>query len=104
MWRKVLIRAVAVAGLAAVSVAAYASTFSDKEPEKADIQIVAGESAIYRRQPEIAEPQPAGAGMDMGTDHDGEESYLLAKIAMAEAESEDTEGKALVMLVVLNRV
>jgi len=33
-----------------------------------------------------------------------EDSYLLAKIAMAEAESEDTEGKALVMLVVLNRV
>lgn len=29
---------------------------------------------------------------------------LLAKIAMAEAESEPIEGKALVMLVVLNRV
>lgn len=33
-----------------------------------------------------------------------DEAYLLAKIAMAEAESEDTEGKALVILVVLNRV
>lgn len=32
-----------------------------------------------------------------------EETYLLAKIAMAEAEGEDTEGKALVMLTVLNR-
>lgn len=32
------------------------------------------------------------------------EKYLLAKIAMAEAEGEDTEGKALVMKVVLNRV
>lgn len=31
------------------------------------------------------------------------DSYLLAKIAMAEAEGEDTEGKALVMLTVLNR-
>lgn len=30
--------------------------------------------------------------------------YKLTKLAMAEAESEDTEGKALVMLVVLNRV
>lgn len=38
--------------------------------------------------------------MDWGT----EDSYLLAKIAMAEAEGEDTEGKALVMLTVLNRV
>lgn len=33
-----------------------------------------------------------------------EERYLLARIAMAEAEGEDTEGKALVMLVVINRV
>lgn len=37
-------------------------------------------------------------------DWDAEESYLLAKIAMAEAEGEDTEGKALVIMVVLNRV
>lgn len=39
-----------------------------------------------------------------GMDWDSEDAYMLAKIAMAEAESEDTEGKALVMLVVLNRV
>ena len=31
-------------------------------------------------------------------------SPRLAKLAMAEAEGEDTEGKALVILVVLNRV
>lgn len=37
-------------------------------------------------------------------DWDADESYMLAKIAMAEAEGEDTEGKALVILVVLNRV
>lgn len=37
-------------------------------------------------------------------DFDAGDTYLLEKIAMAEAESEDTEGKALVMLVVLNRV
>lgn len=36
--------------------------------------------------------------------YDDEESYLLAKLAMAEAEGEDTEGKALVISVVLNRV
>lgn len=35
------------------------------------------------------------------SDHD---AYLMEKVAMAEAESEDTEGKALVMLVILNRV
>ncbi len=33
-----------------------------------------------------------------------QDDYLLAKIAMAEAEGEDIEGKVLVMLVVLNRV
>lgn len=38
------------------------------------------------------------------TDYDTEDAYRLCKIAMAEAEGEDTEGKALVMLVVLNRV
>lgn len=37
-------------------------------------------------------------------DWDAEEIYLLSKIAMAEAGNQDTEGKALVMLVVLNRV
>lgn len=40
----------------------------------------------------------------MSKDWDAEDSYMLCKIAMAEAEGEDTEGKALVMLVVLNRV
>lgn len=35
------------------------------------------------------------------SDHD---AYLMEKVTMAEAESEDTEGKALVMLVILNRV
>lgn len=38
--------------------------------------------------------------MDWGAD----EAYILTKMAMAEAEGEDTEGKALVILVILNRV
>lgn len=37
-------------------------------------------------------------------DWDADDAYMLEKIAMAEAEGEDTEGKALVILVVLNRV
>lgn len=37
-------------------------------------------------------------------DWDADDAYMLAKIAMAEAEGEDTEGKALVILTVLNRV
>lgn len=43
-------------------------------------------------------------GLIHSMDFDASDAYLLEKIAMAEAESEDTEGKALVMLVVLNRV
>lgn len=35
---------------------------------------------------------------------DANDSYILAKIAMAEAEGEDIEGKAYVIMVVLNRV
>ena len=35
---------------------------------------------------------------------DSEDAYLLAKIAMAEAEGEDVEGKSLIILVILNRV
>lgn len=40
----------------------------------------------------------------MSRDWDADDSYRLAKLAMAEAEGEDTEGKALVVMVVLNRV
>ena len=39
----------------------------------------------------------------MNGEINGDDAYMLAKIAMAEAEGEDVEGKALVMLVVLNR-
>lgn len=48
------------------------------------------------------EPKQRRASWSM--DWDTDDSYILAKIAMAEAEGEDTEGKALVILVVLNRV
>lgn len=49
--------------------------------------------------------QAAGNFQDTHSmDWDADESYLLAKMAMAEAESESTEGKAMVILVVLNRV
>lgn len=41
---------------------------------------------------------------DKSKDWGSDDSYLLAKIAMAEAEGEGVEGKALVMCVVLNRV
>ena len=52
------------------------------------------------------EPEPTSTyeSMVMSRDWDAEDSQMLLKIAMAEAEGESVEGKALVMLVVLNRV
>ena len=58
--------------------------------------------------PEESESQKPVAeeyhGIIKSMDWDSEDAYLLAKISMAEAEGEGVEGKALVMLVVLNRV
>lgn len=59
------------------------------------------------QEPEITkEPviETTNNSLIQSKDWDAEDSYLLAKIAMAEAEGEDVEGKALVILVVLNRV
>ena len=53
---------------------------------------------------EAAEPEPTYGSLVMSRDWGAEESQMLMKIAMAEAEGESVEGKALVMLVVLNRV
>lgn len=52
----------------------------------------------------IAAPELVESSYIESMDLDAKECYLLAKIAMAEAESEDTEGKALIILTVLNRV
>lgn len=50
----------------------------------------------------IAEPEKVVTIEHIG--HSPKDEYMLAKIAMAEAESEGIEGKALVIRVVLNRV
>lgn len=64
--------------------------------------------AYHQREREEAEwkfyQEQTRTGLIHSMDFDANDAYLLEKIAMAEAESEDTEGKALVMLVVLNRV
>lgn len=116
----------AVVGLATLSVIALAN--SDMEtPAAGHIQEVvssctveAGTPPIQKERiiretqiitpaeteesPEQSEGESEHQGIVYSMDWDTEESYMLAKIAMAEAEGEDTEGKALVILVVLNRV
>lgn len=56
---------------------------------------------------ELTAEQPVGISQSsivQSRDWSADEAYLLAKIAMAEAEGEDLKGKALVIMVVLNRV
>lgn len=50
------------------------------------------------------EPNPCWKRRELRQDRRDGEEYLLARLAMAEAEGEDTEGKALVIMAVLNRV
>lgn len=94
----------------------YEDTGNDIRKEDADRTREIGEIIIIhpdivtrtKQQEEIAiqEPYiPAESQKITGSmDLDPEDAYLLAKIAMAEAEGEDVKGKALVILVVLNRV
>ena len=52
----------------------------------------------------IKETEAAAVQDERSRDWGADDGYLLARMAMAEAEDQDTEGKALVMCVVLNRV
>lgn len=115
MKRKCVFSVVAVITLAALSVAvAFASILAGTSAKEISVSDTAPaidlETATEPRLP-VAEIVPMEKPTEVSyqslvtsMDWEEEESYLLAKIAMAEAESEDTEGKALVMLVVLNRV
>lgn len=73
------------------------------EPESAEpptVDVVKSVTAVIASEPETETEAPLTGSLD----YDAEEAYILAKMAMAEAEGEDTEGKALVILVILNRV
>lgn len=118
MKRRCVFSISVVSALAAWSAAAFVSSLSGMEADrtlvkraelKAVPMVKAGavnligqdikEMNFVERASEISY-QTIAAYMDLGT----EDRYFLAKIAMAEAEGEDTEGKALVMLAVLNRM
>lgn len=99
-----------------VSVVAFAFSFVGTPADEVDRREIIVQSMISDEATETPTATPvatAGSGQEKekteqsrigSMDWDSDDSYRLAKIAMAEAESEDTEGKALVMLVVLNRV
>lgn len=112
------IKVLAICGAAVFTVKGIDNLFADargntrkKEDAERIIEVceITTTDIAAEMQPEEKEKvQEADApeesqGMIVSMDWDSEDAYLLAKIAMAEAEGEDTEGKALVMLVVLNR-
>lgn len=118
MKRRCLVSMGIVIMLAGMSVMAFVNSFSEEPAEQVSDQrevlepVVAIEpKTIIETIPIATEIVPTEESEEstyqsriVSMDWDAEEAYLLAKIAMAEAESEDTEGKALVILVVLNRV
>lgn len=55
-------------------------------------------------EPMVLTPESPYPEFSYSKDWGAEDSYLLAKLAMAEAEGESIQGKTLVILVVLNRV
>lgn len=83
------------------------TTFAAELPTTAYILATQQAPEEKATEPEVeteTEPESTYESMIKSRDWDGDDSERLMKIAMAEAESEGVEGKALVMLVVLNRV
>ncbi|MCM1101638.1 MAG: cell wall hydrolase [Acetatifactor muris] len=113
------LKILAICGAAVFMVKGVGEFYADagKEEETEEVKVTEEsvtaepetEAVLEIEENEVAERQSAEAVVEyqsgiLSMDWDAEESYLLEKIAMAEAEGEDVEGKALVMLVVLNRV
>lgn len=113
-WAKVLAIFVAAVFMVIGVGEIFSDARTDKEEkteesttaEQSAAATITGNEAVIITQPEtITKEEPEKEESQIQSmDWDGEESYLLAKIAMAEAEGESIEGKALVILVVLNRV
>lgn len=97
--RKIIMVAVATVALF-LSVAVISWAFESRKPTE---ETQAAPMPTITPQPTTEpqyEPDLSKSSLDWGA----EDSYLLAKIAMAEAEGEGVEGKAMVIMVVLNRV
>lgn len=97
--RKIIMVAVATVALF-LSVAVISWAFESRKPTE-EIQVAPMPTITPQPTTEPQyEPDLSKPSLDWGA----EDSYLLAKIAMAEAEGEGVEGKAMVIMVVLNRV
>ena len=118
MIRRCVFSLIIVTTLAALSIVAFVSSLVEMSANEISAQRTVSETASAIEPETTTEPRKSVTEvvpMEKPTEvpyqslvasmnWDAEKSYLLTKLAMAEAEGEDTEGKALVMLVVLNRV
>lgn len=97
--RKIIMVVVATVALflsAAVISWAFESRKPTEETQAAPMPTITPQPTTEPQfEPDLSKPS-----LDWGV----EDSYLLTKIAMAEAEGEGVEGKAMVIMVVLNRV
>ena len=112
-WRRILfaVRTATMVGAACFAVGGISETLG-QEQEKIQVVHMAPE-VIYTPETEaimvippvetVKETEPEKS-MEESVTLSKDDSYLLCKIAMAEAEGEGVKGKALVMQVVLNRV
>lgn len=108
MRKKLLISAVGVIGIFGLSAAAFSQSLNGihmdaDEAETLNIMLGSYEESISTKVGKALIEKNYDrkiANFRCGSD----DAYLLAKIAMAEAEDQDVKGKALVILVVLNRV
>lgn len=104
--KKLFISLIAAAGGILIVLSAFLFPVNEKEPSAK--MTIASETTLQPAEtaPTITESLPVHKlkPTRKQSGFSKKNAYLLMKIAMAEAEDEDTEGKALVMRVVLNRV
>ena len=100
------ISASAIAGETNISVRAVEKGAGITYAEKTEVleNVFTASTAPAPIQTEEIEAAQTYKSVVQSRDWGAEESEMLLRIAMAEAEGESVEGKALVMLVVLNRV
>lgn len=114
MRKKLFVSAGAVIGLSFLSIVAFTSSSGNVDTEEVVSMVpmpidITDAAIVYTDEMPVTTAPIFDDDLEYESrissmDWDGYESYLLAKLAMAEAEGEDTEGKALVILVALNRV
>lgn len=103
-------RRIACTALVAAGITAVIFIVSLAAPGQESKQLQASEAApVLELETPTEETTEASTETEVpqiiySMDWDADDAYILAKMAMAEAEGEDTEGKALVILTILNRV